>query len=139
MLHPSCAILISDYPVLSLWHTNTHDEIVRPIDVSAGGEAALVVRPKFDVALIGIDTPTFAFIRALAAGHSLELSAEIAAALDSGSSSPPRWRRCSAPAPSSTYARGAPIRSNPVSSHEAEPMRDLIESTVDRFKAIPKT
>lgn len=83
MLHPSCAILISDYPVLSLWHTNTHDEIVRPIDVSAGGEAALVVRPKFDVALIGIDTPTFAFIRALAAGHSLELSAEAAAALDS--------------------------------------------------------
>ena len=81
-LHPSCAILTSDYPVFSLWCANTYDEVVRPIDASAGGEAVLIVRPEFEVVLIKIDTSTHAFIAALAAGHALELAVEIASEID---------------------------------------------------------
>jgi hypothetical protein len=82
VLHPSCAILLSHYPVFSIWRTNTRDESVQPVDTSAGGEGALIVRPKFNVDVIRLDTAACAFISALTAGHDLELAAEIAAELD---------------------------------------------------------
>lgn len=78
-LHPSCALFTSRYPAFSIWQTNTRDEVVRSIDARPEGEAALIVRPRFDVRVIPIDTATFAFIAALRAGHWLELSAEVAA------------------------------------------------------------
>jgi hypothetical protein len=82
-LHPSCATLISRYPIYSIWHTNTHDEAVRPIDADSGGEAVLIVRPQFDVSVVRLDvTGTYAFIAALKAGHSLELAAEIGGEVD---------------------------------------------------------
>jgi hypothetical protein len=83
VLHPSSALLLSHYPVFSIWRTNTRDESVQPVDASAGGEGALVVRPQFSVDVIRLDTAAYAFITALAAGHALELAAEIAAELDS--------------------------------------------------------
>jgi hypothetical protein len=83
LLHPSCAIVLSHYPVLSIWQTNTRDEIVQHVDASSGGEGALIVRPQFNVQVIGLDTASYAFIAALAAGHTLELAAEIATELDS--------------------------------------------------------
>lgn len=82
-LHPSCTALLSRYPVYSIWHTNTHDEVVRPIDADSGGEAILIVRPQLDVSVVRLDaTGAYAFIAALKAGHSLELSAEIAVEID---------------------------------------------------------
>jgi hypothetical protein len=83
LLHPSCAIVLSHYPVFSIWQTNTRDEIVQHLDASSGGEGALIVRPQFNVQVIGLDTASYAFIAALAAGHTLELAAEIATELDS--------------------------------------------------------
>jgi hypothetical protein len=82
-LHPSCTALLSRYPVYSIWHTNTRDEVVRRIDADSGGEAVLIVRPQFDVSVVRLDaTGAYAFITALKAGHSLELSAEVALEVD---------------------------------------------------------
>ena len=83
LLHPSCTILLSHYPVFSIWQTNSRDEVVQPVDASAGGEGALIVRPQFSVEAIQLDTAAYAFISALIAGHVLELAAEVAAELDS--------------------------------------------------------
>jgi hypothetical protein len=83
VLHPSCAIVLSHYPVFSIWQTNTRDDVVEYVDASASGEGALIVRPQFNVEVIGLDTASYAFIAALAAGHALELAAEIANELDS--------------------------------------------------------
>lgn len=82
VLHPSVGSVISRYPVLSIWETNARDLTVRPIDASAVGEAALIVRTHFDVAVKKIDTPTYAFVAALAALHPLEVAAELAVEID---------------------------------------------------------
>ena len=59
-LHPSVGLLVSRFPVISIWQTNTMDSEVRPISLDKGGEAALVVRPQLDVQVvplpIGADT-----------------------------------------------------------------------------------
>jgi hypothetical protein len=82
-LHPSCTALLSHYPVYSIWHTNMHDEVVRQIDADNGGEAVLIVRPQFEVSVVRLDaTGAYAFITALKAGHSLEMSAEVAVEVD---------------------------------------------------------
>lgn len=83
-LHPSVGCLISPYPVFSIWDTNARDATVRAIDASAEGEAVLIARPRFHVAVSRIDTPTYAFVKALAASHPLEVAAEIAIELDGG-------------------------------------------------------
>ena len=83
VLHPSCGIVLSHYPVFSIWRTNTRDASVQPVDASAGGEGALIVRPRFNVEVIRLDTAACAFTTALAADHGLELAAEIATELDS--------------------------------------------------------
>ncbi len=83
VLHPSCAIVVSHYPIFNIWQTNTRDEVVQHVDASAGGEAALIVRPHFNVEVVRLDTAVYAFTAALAAGHALELAAEIATELDS--------------------------------------------------------
>lgn len=83
-LHPSVGCLISPYPVFSIWETNARDATVRAIDASAEGEAVLIARPRFHVAVSRIDTPTYAFVKALAASHPLEVAAEIAIELDGG-------------------------------------------------------
>jgi hypothetical protein len=83
VLHPSCAIVLSDYPIFSIWQTNTRDEVVQHVDASAGSEAVLIVRPHFNVEVVRLDTAIYAFTAALAAGHALELAAEIATELDS--------------------------------------------------------
>ena len=59
-LHPAAGLLVSRFPVVSIWQTNTMDSEVRPISLDKGGEAALVVRPQLDVEVmplpIGADT-----------------------------------------------------------------------------------
>ena len=59
-LHPSVGLLVSRFPVISIWQTNTTDSEVRPISLDEGAQAALVVRPQLDVQIvplpIGADT-----------------------------------------------------------------------------------
>jgi hypothetical protein len=70
-LHPSAAIFSSPYPAVSIWETNTFDADVRHIGPELGGEAALIVRPVLDVALLRLAPEALALAKALAAGASI--------------------------------------------------------------------
>lgn len=48
-LHPSLRLLSSAFPVIAIWRTNTHDAEVAAIDLAAGGEDALILRPRLEV------------------------------------------------------------------------------------------
>jgi Putative DNA-binding domain len=48
-LHASVFVVASDYPIVSIWRTNTHDDPVREIGPDLPGEVALVSRPALDV------------------------------------------------------------------------------------------
>lgn len=80
-LHPACALLASHHAVFSIWRTNAHDASVRPVDASQA-EAVLIVRPLYEVSVFSVGMGTYAFVAALAAGHSLELAAELAVQID---------------------------------------------------------
>ena len=70
-LHPSAALLTSDYPVLSIWETNVMDEQVRPIGPDLPGEAVLIVRPALEVLVMRLGPGGFEFIDEIAAGRTL--------------------------------------------------------------------
>ncbi len=56
--HPSAALIVSPYPIVSIWETNAHDAETRPIGADLAGEAALVVRPDYDVLVVRLDGPS---------------------------------------------------------------------------------
>lgn len=96
--HPATQVIASLYPIVSIWATNTHDEIVRPIGTEASGECALVTRPGLDVLVTPVPLSAATFIDALAGGRTLadaattanaaegdfDLAAALAAAFGSG-------------------------------------------------------
>jgi hypothetical protein len=69
--HPSAALVVSSYPIVSIWQTNAHDAVTRPIGPDLAGEAALVVRPDYEVHLVRLDEAEQAFAGALAEGATL--------------------------------------------------------------------
>ena len=69
--HPSAALIVSPYPIVSIWETNAHDAETRPIGPDLAGEAALVVRPDYDVRVVRLDEAEHAFTAALAEGATL--------------------------------------------------------------------
>jgi hypothetical protein len=69
-LHPSAGLIASPYPIVSIWETNAFDEQVRPV-AGLGGEAALIVRPEFEVAVLRLNPGEYAFATALARGSAL--------------------------------------------------------------------
>jgi len=73
--HPSASLIASPYPIVSIWETNTFDAEVRAIGPSLGGEAALVIRPEFDVAVLRLDPGEYALAAALAQGSALRHAA----------------------------------------------------------------
>jgi hypothetical protein len=79
-LHPSAGLLVSPYPVFSIWRTNSMDADVRAIGPEMSGEAALVLRPKLEVGSILLPPGGAAFISAIADGNGLARAAEQAAA-----------------------------------------------------------
>lgn len=81
-LHPSVGLIASPYPIVSIWETNAHDEQVRPIGPDLRGEAALVIRPEFQVEVLLLDAGGYAFASALAAGKTLAEAAAEAAVHD---------------------------------------------------------
>lgn len=78
-LHPSVGLLMSPYPVVGIWETNTHDSEVRAIAADSGGEDALVIRPAFDVVIVRLGSGGLAFTAALADGATLAAAADLAA------------------------------------------------------------
>ena len=78
-LHPSLRLVRSPWPVLEIWRTNTHDEEVQPVDLHAGGDELLVLRPHWQVELRRLPPGGPDFLAALAAGQALGAAAEHAA------------------------------------------------------------
>lgn len=73
--HPAMSWLASDYPIVSIWRTNTHDESVRPLGADAAGEIALVTRPGLDVLVTGLPAGGGAFVAAIERGANLGTAA----------------------------------------------------------------
>jgi hypothetical protein len=81
-LHPSCQLVASPYPIVSIWDTNTHDAEVRPIGPQMPGEAALVVRPRLAVLVLKLGPGAPAFIDSVAEGRTLSAATTRAGAAD---------------------------------------------------------
>jgi hypothetical protein len=75
-LHPSVRIVCSRFPVLTIWRMNLEDGTPAPIELEAGGEDALVLRPDADVEVRALPAGAAAFISALAAGRNLAAAAD---------------------------------------------------------------
>lgn len=70
-LHPSVGLLVSRFPVVSIWRTNTLDAEVEAISLDIGGESALVVRPLLDVQVVPLPPEAETFVALLMMGHTV--------------------------------------------------------------------
>lgn len=64
-LHPSLRLVRSQFPALTIWQMNVGDGVPAPVDLAAGGEDALIVRPAADVEVRSIPRGSLEFIQAL--------------------------------------------------------------------------
>jgi len=69
VLHPSVRIVRSRFPTLTIWQMNVGDGVPGPVDLAAGGENALVVRPDAGVEVRSIPSGSPEFVHALASGR----------------------------------------------------------------------
>lgn len=83
-LHPSLRVVRSAYPALTIWRMNTRDEPVVPVDLDAGGEDTLIVRPEATVDVRQLPAGGATFIETLADGGTLSEAAERAAEFNGG-------------------------------------------------------
>lgn len=97
-LHPSTRLVRSQFPALTIWQMNVGDGVPAPVDLAAGGEDMLVVRPLADVEARLISGGSFEFVQALADGacvlaalkaaltadHRFDLSANLAGLMQAG-------------------------------------------------------
>lgn len=68
-LHPSLRLVRSQFPALTIWQMNVGDGVPAEVDISAGGEDVLVVRPMADVDVRSIPEGSLEFIKALVDGR----------------------------------------------------------------------
>lgn len=83
-LHPSLRIVRSAYPALTIWRMHARDGEIEPVDLDAGGEDTLIVRPEATVDVRRLPVGGAAFIEALASGGTLAEAAELAAEAGEG-------------------------------------------------------
>ena len=76
--HPSVRIVRSRFPALTIWRMNVADGVPAPLDLDAGGEDTLVVRPEANVEVRAIPPGGVEFVAALAVGESLMEAAKAA-------------------------------------------------------------
>ena len=69
VLHPSLRLVRSLFPALTIWRMNVEDGLAAPVDLAAGGEDVLIIRPHADVEVRSIPRGSFEFIQALAEGQ----------------------------------------------------------------------
>lgn len=70
-LHPSVRVVRSSFPIVQLWLMNIAGGMPAPIDISGGGENALVVRPIAEVEVRRLPAGAATFITDLTAGASV--------------------------------------------------------------------
>jgi len=89
-LHPSCTLLVSDYPILRIWQVNQADYAGdQQVDLSEGGVRLALVRGNaqgndFAVSILPLTASEFAFLQAITNGNTLTTALE--SALESGAS-----------------------------------------------------
>jgi hypothetical protein len=81
-LHPSVRIVCSRFPALTIWQMNVDGGVPGPVDLVAGGENALLVRPEADVEVRSIPNGSPEFIHALKSGRPVLAAFEEAIAAD---------------------------------------------------------
>jgi hypothetical protein len=69
VLHPSVRIVRSRFPSLTIWQMNVDGGVPGPVDLAAGGENVLVVRPQAGVEVRSVPNGSPEFIHALASGR----------------------------------------------------------------------
>jgi hypothetical protein len=67
-LHPSVHIVRSELPALTIWRMNVGDGAPAPVDLAAGGEDVLIVRPMAEVEVRSMPPGGPEFVHALAEG-----------------------------------------------------------------------
>jgi hypothetical protein len=77
-LHPSLRVVRSQFPALTIWQMNVAGGVPGPVDLAAGGEDVLVLRPSTDVEVRSIPKGTLEFIQALTDGRSVLAAMEAA-------------------------------------------------------------
>lgn len=75
-VHPSVRVVRSRFPALTIWRMNVADGVPAPVDLDAGGEDALVVRPAAEVVVRSIPAGGADLLAALARGEPLAIAAE---------------------------------------------------------------
>lgn len=80
MLHPSLRLVRSSFPALTIWRMNVEGGIPAPLDLAAGGEDVLIVRPRADVEVRSIPGGSLEFIQALNDGQPVLAACEAALA-----------------------------------------------------------
>jgi hypothetical protein len=84
-LHPSARLVASRFPILRIWQANQPENATVPrVDVTAGGEAVLVLRPDGAVHSHLLSPGDLALVKALDDGAPLAVAAARAAAAESG-------------------------------------------------------
>jgi hypothetical protein len=78
VLHPSLRVTQSPYPALTIWRMNIAGGEPQPVDLGAGGEDCLIVRPDAEVHVHPLPEGAAQFIAALVEGHAV-VAAVIAA------------------------------------------------------------
>jgi hypothetical protein len=66
VLHPSLRTLSSTFPALTIWQMNVSGGAPAPVDLDAGGEAVLIIRPEAVVDVRLVPQCVLTFIRAIA-------------------------------------------------------------------------
>jgi hypothetical protein len=82
VLHPSLRLVRLRFPALTIWQMNVADGVPAPVDLAAGGEDVLVVRPAADVEVRSIPKGSLDFIQALGDGASALAALEVALTAD---------------------------------------------------------
>lgn len=67
-LHPSVRVVRSAFPVVELWRMHVEDSVPVPIDMSQGGQNALIMRPAADVEVRCVTLGSARFIESAMAG-----------------------------------------------------------------------
>jgi putative DNA-binding protein len=80
-LHPSVSIIVSDYPIYSIWHVNQDPERFAPVSFFKR-ESVLIARPYLRVKTLCISREIAEFVRALAAGKPLAEAIDITSAAE---------------------------------------------------------
>jgi len=81
-LHPSVRIVRSRLPALTIWRMNIEDGVPGPVDLAAGGEDALVLRPDAQVEVWSMPPGGADFVAALIAGRSVAQATKVALTSD---------------------------------------------------------